>query len=67
MVLQDREILVSCSKLVEQLRAKVEEHVKTQHKVLGGLRQILNPTQVAKYVMWVEKSKAHFKEAADGH
>jgi hypothetical protein len=41
--------------------------VKTQHKVLGGLRQILNPTQVAKYVMWVEKSKAHFKEAADGH
>lgn len=57
--------MVSCSKLVEELRAKIEEHIKNQHKVLGGLRQILNPTQVAKYVMWVEKSKKQMTQAAD--
>jgi hypothetical protein len=64
---QDREILVSCSKLVGDLRAKVEEHVHNQHQVMGGLRKILTPTQVAKYVMWVEKSKKQMETAADGH
>jgi len=64
---KDREILVTCSKLVAELRAKITAHIQNQHKTLGGMRKILNPTQVAKYVMWVEKSKKQMKQAAEGH
>lgn len=45
----------------------MEEHLQNQHVVLNGLRTILNPTQVAKYVCWVEKSKQQYTQAADGH
>uniref|UniRef100_A0A7S3ERX0 Uncharacterized protein n=1 Tax=Haptolina ericina TaxID=156174 RepID=A0A7S3ERX0_9EUKA len=51
----DREIVQQCIRLIKELRSRVSEHVKTSQGITDGLRRILTPVQVAKFLMWVEK------------
>ena len=53
----DRELVLSCVKLIRDLRKKVAEHVKTSQGITDGLRRILTPVQVAKFLVWVEKNQ----------
>jgi len=53
----DREIVQQCIQLIKSLRSKVSEHVKTSQGITDGLRRILTPVQVAKFLMWVEKNQ----------
>ncbi|KAL1506905.1 hypothetical protein AB1Y20_007769 [Prymnesium parvum] len=53
----DRELVYSCVSLIRDLRKKVAEHVKTSQTITDGLRRILTPVQVAKFLVWVEKNQ----------
>lgn len=53
----DRELVHSCVKLIRDLRQKVAEHVKTSQGITDGLRRILTPVQVAKFLVWVERNQ----------
>jgi len=53
----DREIVQQCIQLIKSLRSRVSEHVKTSQGITDGLRRILTPVQVAKFLMWVEKNQ----------
>lgn len=53
----DREIVAKCHVLLNELRHKVAEHTQTSQSITDGLRRILTPVQVAKFLMWVEKNQ----------
>jgi len=55
--LQDREILVESEVMIKELRARVQEHILSSHGITDGLRKILTPQQIAKFLMWVEKNQ----------
>lgn len=54
---RDREILVSCEVLCNELRQRITEHIQSSQGIMDGLRKILTPVQVAKFLMWVEKNQ----------
>lgn len=54
---RDREILVTCEHLCNELRARISEHIVSSQGIMDGLRRILTPVQVAKFLMWVEKNQ----------
>lgn len=53
----DRELVQGCVLLIRDLRKKVAEHVKTSQGITDGLRRILTPVQVAKFLVWVERNQ----------
>ena len=53
----DREIKGKCLQLIRELRARVAEQISTSQSITDGLRRILTPVQVAKFLMWVEKNQ----------
>mmetsp|Transcript_3740 Transcript_3740/g.10525 ORF Transcript_3740/g.10525 Transcript_3740/m.10525 type:complete len:474 (+) Transcript_3740:247-1668(+) len=54
---KDREILVESEAVVRELRARVQEHIGSSQGITDGLRKILTPQQIAKFIMWVEKNQ----------
>ncbi|KAJ1640919.1 hypothetical protein T492DRAFT_898048 [Pavlovales sp. CCMP2436] len=54
---KDREILVESEVMIKELRARVQEHILSSHGITDGLRKILTPQQIAKFLMWVEKNQ----------
>ena len=53
----DREIKGKCLQLIGELRSRVSEQISTSQSITDGLRRILTPVQVAKFLMWVEKNQ----------
>lgn len=53
---KDREILVESEAIIKELRARVSEHVQSSQGITDGLRKILTPQQIAKFLTWVEKN-----------
>ena len=54
---QDREILVESEAVIKELRSRVKEHISSSQGITDGLRKILTPQQIAKFLMWVEKNQ----------
>lgn len=54
----DREAVVQCFELVEQLRKRLAAHIEASQSITNQIRHILTPTQVAKFLMWVEKERS---------
>ena len=53
---KDREILVESEAIIKELRARVAEHIQSSQGITDGLRRILTPQQIAKFLTWVEKN-----------
>lgn len=53
----DREIKAQCTQLIQELRLRVGEHIKTSQTITDCLRRILTPLQVAKFLVWVERNQ----------
>jgi len=53
----DREIKGKCLQLIRELRSRVAEQISTSQSITDGMRRILTPVQVAKFLMWVEKNQ----------
>jgi hypothetical protein len=54
---QDREILSEAEGMVRELRARVAEHISSSQGITDGLRKVLTPQQIAKFLTWVEKNQ----------
>lgn len=61
LIKQDREVLVSCQGLIKELRQRLLEHVTASRLITDGLRCILTPVQVAKFLAWVEKNQGRME------
>jgi len=53
----DREIVADCMRQIRGLRQRVAEHVQSSQRVTDELRRILEPTQVARFLLWVERNQ----------
>jgi len=52
----DREMVAACMQDIRTLRARMAEHVNNSQRVTEELRRILEPTQVARFLLWVERN-----------
>jgi len=48
--------LQRCHALLARARAQVHEHVSASAAIMLELRQILSPLQVAKFLVWVDRT-----------
>ena len=53
----DREIVSACMRQIQLLRTHVAEHINSSQRVTDELRRILEPTQVATFLLWVERNQ----------
>lgn len=53
---QDRELLITCEGIIKELRARVMEHVSATQQITDGLREILTPQQIARFLTWVTRN-----------
>jgi hypothetical protein len=53
----DREIVSDCMRQIHLLRMRVTEHIISSQCVTDELRRILEPTQVARFLLWVERNQ----------
>jgi len=53
----DRELVSECMRLIKQLRGRVSEHIKSSQRITDHLRRILEPSQVAQFLLWVERNQ----------
>jgi len=53
----DREMVSDCMRQIRLLRARVAEHIQSSQRVTEELRRILEPTQVARFLLWVERNR----------
>jgi len=53
----DREIVSGCMSLIKQLRSRVAEHIQSSQRITDHLRRILEPAQVAQFLLWVERNQ----------
>ena len=52
---QDRETLQRCLAALREAREQVHQHISHSASVMEQFRRILNPVQVARFFVWVEK------------
>lgn len=53
----DRELKGKISTLIQELRRHVGQHISSSQSITDGLRRILTPHQVAKFLVWVERNQ----------
>jgi len=56
-----RAALQRCHALLTRVRAQVHEHVSASAAIMHELRQILSPLQVAKFLVWVDRTAASLR------
>jgi len=44
-------------RLIRQLRSKVKDHIEASQQMTDMMRRILEPSQVPKYLEWVERNQ----------
>jgi len=52
---EDRETLSRCHQLLRDAREHIHHHIHHSSLIMEHIRRILNPVQVAKFFVWVEK------------
>lgn len=54
---KDREIVADCMRQIKSLRARVAAHIHSSQRTTDELRRILEPAQVARFLLWVERNQ----------
>ena len=54
---KDREIVADCMRQIKSLRARVAAHIQSSQRTTDELRRILEPAQVARFLLWVERNQ----------
>jgi len=53
----DKEVVADCLRLIRQLRGRLTEHMEASQRMTDSMRHILEPSQVPKYLEWVERNQ----------
>ena len=58
---EDRDTLARCHELLRDAREHIHHHIHHSSMIMEQIRRILNPVQVAKFFVWVEKHQNSVK------
>ena len=53
----DKGVVAECMRLIHQLRGRLKDHIEASQRMTDQMRRILEPSQVPKYLEWVERNQ----------